>query len=96
MPGLLAYLVIVVEAFRLAIRRAGVRRDFAARAALGIIAVTFLEWTNGGLYSVAFLPWLMMGWLDRDTAGDVDLLSAEAARDLNRPAPLATAPALSA
>jgi hypothetical protein len=95
-PGLLAYLVIVVEAFRLAIRRAAVRRDFAARAALGIIAVTFLEWTNGGLYSVAFLPWLMMGWLDRDTAGDVDLLPAEAARDLNRPAHVATAPALSA
>jgi hypothetical protein len=38
----------------------------------------------------------MMGWLDRDTAGDVDLLPAEAARDLNRPAHVATAPALSA
>jgi hypothetical protein len=42
------------------------RRDFVSRVALGIIAVTFLQWTNGGLYAVAFLPWLMMGWLDRD------------------------------
>jgi hypothetical protein len=95
-PGLLAYLVIVVEGFKLAIRRAGVRRDFAARAALGIIAVTFLEWTNGGLYSVAFLPWLMLGWLDRDATGSEDLLPAQAARDLTRQAPTAMARAFSA
>lgn len=63
-PGLLAYLVILVEAFKLALRRAREPGDFAARAALGIIAVTILQWTNGGLYAVAFLPWLMMGWLD--------------------------------
>jgi hypothetical protein len=66
LPGLLAYLVIVVEGFRLALRRARERRDFVSRLALGIIAVTFLEWTNGGLYAVAFLPWMMMGWLDQD------------------------------
>ena len=66
-PGLLAYLVIVVEAFRLALGRVRERKDALSRAALGIIAVTVLEWTNGGLYAVAFLPWLMMGWLDRDT-----------------------------
>jgi hypothetical protein len=65
-PGLLAYLVIVFEGFRIAVERARDRHDFASRAALGIIAVTFLQWTNGGLYSVAFLPWLMMGWFDRD------------------------------
>jgi hypothetical protein len=65
-PGLLAYIVIVVEGFRIAMERVRDRRDFVSRVALGIIAVTFLQWTNGGLYAVAFLPWLMMGWLDRD------------------------------
>jgi hypothetical protein len=63
-PGLLAYLAIVFGGFKVAIQQASQRRDVLARAALGIIAVTFLQWTNGGLYSVAYLPWLMLGWLD--------------------------------
>lgn len=71
-PGLLAYLVIVIEGFKLAIQQVNQRRDFASRVALGIIAVTFLEWTNGGLYSVAFLPWMMMGWLDGRAANDIE------------------------
>lgn len=74
-PGLLAYLVIVVEGFKLAIQQVNQRRDFGSRVALGIIAVTFLEWTNGGLYSVAFLPWLMMGWLDARSAEPAEPLT---------------------
>jgi hypothetical protein len=81
-PGLLAYIVIVVEAFRLALGRVRERKDVLSRAALGIIAVTVLEWTNGGLYAVAFLPWLMMGWLDRDASNDaLATRSSEASLD---------------
>jgi hypothetical protein len=81
-PGLLAYIIIVIEAFRLALRRVRERKDVLARAALGIIAVTVLEWTNGGLYAVAFLPWLMMGWLDRDASNsELASHSAEASLD---------------
>lgn len=64
-PGLLVYIAVFFEAFRLMLRQARLRRDSLSLAALGIVAVTVLEWTNGGLYSVAFLPWLMLGWLDK-------------------------------
>jgi hypothetical protein len=65
-PGLLVYAVIVLEVirkgYRVAVRR---RRDWVAPAALAIIILTSLQWLNGGQYAVAFLPWLLMGWLDR-------------------------------
>lgn len=65
-PGLLVYVVILVEAirrgYRLALHR---RRDWLAPTALAIIVLTVLQWLNGGQYAVAFLPWLLMGWIDR-------------------------------
>jgi hypothetical protein len=64
-PGLIVYLVILVEAIRRAYRFASVRRDWLAPAALAIIVVTALQWLNGGQYAVAFLPWLLLGWIDR-------------------------------
>jgi hypothetical protein len=36
-----------------------------AGAAIAIIVVMSLQWFNGGLYAVAFLPWLLLGWIDR-------------------------------
>jgi len=68
MPGLLAYLAVVVLSFRLAMRQARSRRDLLSLAALGILLVTAFQWLNGGVYAVAPLPWLVIGWLDR--AGD--------------------------
>ncbi len=65
LPGLLAYGVILVSGLRLALSTAQRRRDVLSLAALGIVAVTVLQWLNGGLYSVAFLPWLVLGWMDR-------------------------------
>jgi hypothetical protein len=66
-PGLLVYAVIVFEVirngYRVAVRR---RRHWIAPAALAIIVLTSLQWLNGGQYAVAFLPWLLMGWLDRN------------------------------
>lgn len=75
MPGLLAYVVVLVLGLRLAVRTAARRRDPVALAAVGILLVTLFQWFNGGQYSVAFLPWLFLGWLDgldnRRAQGDV-------------------------
>lgn len=66
-PGLFVYCFVVVAGFRLAFRTARSRRDLVSLAALGILAVTSFQWLNGGIYSVAPLPWLMLGWLDRQS-----------------------------
>jgi hypothetical protein len=64
-PGLVAYLVVFVAGlvgmYRLAVRR----RDALSLIALGVLVVTALQWLNGGNYAVAFLPWLVLGWMDR-------------------------------
>ncbi len=65
LPGLLAYLAVLVLGFRRAYSRAVHRRDRLSLVALGILAVTLFQWLNGGQYAVAFLPWLVLGWLDR-------------------------------
>jgi hypothetical protein len=66
LPGLLVYLVILIEALRRGYRFASLRRDWMAAAAIAIIVVTVPQWLNGGLYAVAFLPWLLLGWIDRN------------------------------
>jgi hypothetical protein len=68
-PGLLAYLVVAVLALRVVYQNARVRRDVLSLAALGILIVTVLQWLNGGLYSVAFLPWVVLGWADSSIGG---------------------------
>jgi len=65
LPGLVAYLAIVALGLKLVYERARQRADVLALAALGVVVVTFLQWLNGGLYAVAFLPWLVFGWADR-------------------------------
>jgi len=65
LPGLLAFLAIVGYGVTRAYRLATTRYDPAALAALGILGVTSLQWLNGGKYAVAFLPWLLLGWIDR-------------------------------
>jgi hypothetical protein len=69
-PGLIVYLVILVEAIRRGYRLASLRRDWLAPAALAIVALTVLQWLNGGQYAVAFLPWLLLGWIDRSLMKD--------------------------
>lgn len=63
-PGLVAYLAVVVVGVPRAYRLAAQRRDATSLAALGIVAVTSLQWLNGGHYAVAFWPWLVLGWVD--------------------------------
>jgi hypothetical protein len=65
LPGLCLYLLIVWQGFAGAYRLAVTQRSTLAFAALGLLSVTFLQWLNGGQYAVAYLPWLVLGWVDR-------------------------------
>lgn len=64
LPGMIAYLAVVVLGLPRAYRLAAARRDAVSLAALGILVVTFLQWLNGGHYAVAFWAWLALGWVD--------------------------------
>ena len=66
-PGLLAYLVVAAAGLRTAYRQARLRRGGLELAVLGLLIVSFLQWLNGGYYAVSLLPWLALGWLDRDS-----------------------------
>ena len=84
LPGLVAYLVVLVAGMLRVYGIAARRRDGVAFAALGVLAVTAGQWLNGGQYAVAVLPWLILGWADRPTtrpeepsgAGADDLLDS--------------------
>ena len=65
LPGLIAYLVILVAGLAGMYRVAARRRDALSLVALGVLVVTIPQWLNGGNYAVAFLPWLVLGWMDR-------------------------------
>jgi hypothetical protein len=65
LPGLFLYLFIVWQGFSGAYRLAVVKRSALAFAALGLLSVTFAQWLNGGQYAIAYLPWLVLGWVDR-------------------------------
>jgi hypothetical protein len=65
-PGLLAYFVILAAGLVKGYRLAFARRDWLATAALAIVILTTSQWLNGGQYAVAFLPWLLLGWIDRN------------------------------
>lgn len=64
-PGLVAYVVLVIMVMRRAYALVQRRRDILATAALGLLVVTFLHWFNGGQYAVCWLVWLTIGWIDR-------------------------------
>lgn len=68
LPGLIVYCVVFVLGIRLVYAAARTRRDLPSLIGLGIVVVTMFQWLNGGLYSVAFLPWLVLGWADRREA----------------------------
>ena len=66
--GVVIFLVVFCLALSRAYRTARLTRSPLALATLGILIVTTNQWLNGGMYAVAWLPWLVLGWLDR-TAG---------------------------
>lgn len=63
--GFVAYLVVLAIGMHAAYTRARRRRDPLSLAAVGCLTVMLLNWLSGGQYAVAFLPWLVLGWLDR-------------------------------
>ena len=65
LPGLIAYLLVFITGILRVYGIARRRRDGLALAALGVVALTALQWLNGGQYAVAVLPWLVLGWADR-------------------------------
>jgi hypothetical protein len=66
--GLVLYVVILACALATTYRLASYRRDALGLAALGLIMVTLFQWLNGDLYSVTWLVWLILGWVDADYA----------------------------
>ena len=64
--GLILYVVVVVLGLLCTYRLAARRGDTLALAALGLLVVMLFQWLNGDLYSVAWLVWLSLGWVDRN------------------------------
>jgi hypothetical protein len=63
-PGLALYVMLAWYAIKTAYRTAVVSRDVVALFGLGVLMVTLFQWTNGDLYSVCWLIWLFLGFLD--------------------------------
>ncbi len=76
LPGLVAYFIVVTVGLVTAYRVAAANRTWWAFAGLGVLVVTFLQWSNGGQYAVAWLPWLVMGWADRAAIEQFTIRSA--------------------
>jgi len=64
-PGVLAYLAVLVIGLPKAYRSAVRRGDALSLVTLCVPVIMMSQWLTGGLYAVAFLPWLALGWLDR-------------------------------
>jgi hypothetical protein len=65
LPGLVLYLTLAGAGMARAYKVARLRRSRLALCAFGVLLVMALQWLNGGQYSVAILPWFLLGWLDR-------------------------------
>lgn len=83
LAGLILYTFIVLRGLLSSYRLAARRRDALSLAMLGLLTVVLGQWMNGDLYSVAWLVWLGLGWVDAKdirrshlTAVDVELMTA--------------------
>lgn len=62
--GLILYPVLAWYAIRTSYRAAVRTNDVVALFGLGMLMATLFQWTNGDLYSVCWLIWLFLGYLD--------------------------------
>jgi len=62
--GLIAFVFVLWQAVKTAYLGAVIRRDVISLFALGMLMATLFQWTNGDLYSVCWLIWLFLGYLD--------------------------------
>lgn len=63
--GLAIYLIIIYLTFSTAVRQWVTSRNVVSLAVLGLLAITFFSWLQGGRYAIYPLLWLSIGWLDR-------------------------------
>jgi hypothetical protein len=68
LPGLALYLCLAGTGIHRAYKTAKLRHDRLALCAFGVLVAMAFQWLNGGQYSVAILPWFLLGWLDRQGA----------------------------
>jgi hypothetical protein len=77
--GLLVYVAFAWQAIKTAYQAAVQRADAVALFGLGVVMAMLFQWTNGDLYSVCWLIWLTLGFLDaslarrREAEGDAGL-----------------------
>lgn len=62
--GLFAYFAILWHAIKTAYKAAVMTSDVVALFGLGLLMATLFQWTNGDLYSVCWIIWLFLGYLD--------------------------------
>lgn len=62
--GLIAYGFVLWQAVKTAYLDAVIRHGVISLFALGMMMATLFQWTNGDLYSVCWLIWLFLGYLD--------------------------------
>jgi hypothetical protein len=62
--GLAAFFVVLWQAIKTAYLDAVLRHDVVSLFALGMLMAVLFQWTNGDLYSVCWLIWLFLGYLD--------------------------------
>lgn len=62
--GLFLYLAIAWYAVKTSYRAAVLGRDVVGLFGIGMLMATLFQWTNGDLYSVCWLIWLFLGYLD--------------------------------
>jgi len=62
--GLIFYVLLVWYAIKTTYIAAVRRRDAVGLFGIGMLMATLFQWTNGDLYSVCWLIWLFLGYLD--------------------------------
>jgi hypothetical protein len=77
LPGLALYMCLAGTGFHRAYKTAKLRHDQLALCAFGVLVAMAFQWLNGGQYSVAILPWFLLGWLDRQGAQPQQLTDPE-------------------
>jgi hypothetical protein len=65
--GVVTFVAVLLLGLTKAYRKASQTHAPLALAALGMLVATGNHWLNGGMYAIAWLPWLALGWLDRPT-----------------------------
>jgi hypothetical protein len=64
LPGLVVYFAFAWYAIKTTYRAAVHRHDAVSICGIGLLMATLFQWTNGDLYSVCWLIWLFVGYLD--------------------------------